>query len=351
MRSRVVLLALPVLAVLAAALLVHSDAPPPSPRCRHEDPTPTAGKAATPATGELTAPTDVTAVAPSTGLQTLTFKVGAGGGAHPPAGLHSYAAGETVTLSVAPHIDRGYRILAWGGDCAHAGTAPTCTLTMDADRTATVTFESPLPQLTVVSDGSPDSLLLEWSNAPDSATRWQYRQRRWANSEPGAWGEWTDIPGSNADTRGYCVRGLRPDTGYDHEVRAVAGSLGGAASSPVTNGTHGRDDLPTMTSYAVVEGDGRTEWQIGSFAFTIPDGLRMFAGVPWVAAGGYSGTPVYVVGGRGGLTFYHDVETVDRYIAPWPHPGTLDEDDAPADAPEDIGPLLDQIIASVRRLP
>ncbi len=52
-------------------------------------------------------------------------------------GTYSYLSGESVTVTAT--ADRGYRVASWGGDCS--GTTLSCTLTMDADKTASVTFE------------------------------------------------------------------------------------------------------------------------------------------------------------------------------------------------------------------
>ena len=68
---------------------------------------------------------------------TLTTSAGANGSIDPAAGTHSYDDGESVTVTATP--DSGYRVASWGGDCS--GTATTCVLTMDADKTASVTFE------------------------------------------------------------------------------------------------------------------------------------------------------------------------------------------------------------------
>ncbi len=59
-----------------------------------------------------------------------------------------------------------------------------------------------------------DEALLEWTPDP-RAERWQYRQRDY----PWPWGEWQDIPGSNAGTTGHRVGGLLPRQVYRFQVR------------------------------------------------------------------------------------------------------------------------------------
>ena len=77
---------------------------------------------------------------------TLTTSSGANGGISPAAGMHGYDEDTAVTVTAAP--DAGYRVASWGGDCTASGTATTCALTMDADKTASVTFERTTHTLT-----------------------------------------------------------------------------------------------------------------------------------------------------------------------------------------------------------
>ena len=68
---------------------------------------------------------------------TLTTSEGQNGSIDPAPGAHGYNGGASVTVTATP--DSGYRVASWGGDCS--GTATTCVLTMNADKTASVTFE------------------------------------------------------------------------------------------------------------------------------------------------------------------------------------------------------------------
>lgn len=210
--------------------------------------------------------------------------------------------------------------------------------------------ESEPPSLIVVSDGSTDSLLLEWTGGPANATKWQYRQRGWENSKPLAWETWTDIPGSGAPTRSYEVTGLLADRGYDYEVRPVMGSTPGRASPLSRSGsTHPQGRLPRLSSDQIVQGDGRTEWQIGGFAFTIPDGMRLRMGLPYTTANGSRGIPVYVHPAEGGLTFSPEGRVLARSVTPRAG-ATATQDDAAETAMRDVAALLDEIIASLRHL-
>ena len=114
---------------------------------------------------------------------TLTTSAQGNGRTSPLPGTYSYRDDASVTVTATP--DEGYRIASWAGDCS--GTALTCVLTMDANRTASVTFERITHTLTVTatSGGSvtPDgttthdedaevTLTASWNDATHSFTGW-----------------------------------------------------------------------------------------------------------------------------------------------------------------------------------
>ena len=71
---------------------------------------------------------------------TLTISKGTGGIVDPSAGSHSYRSGALARVLATP--GSAYRLASWGGDCADtARTETACVLTIDADKTASVTFE------------------------------------------------------------------------------------------------------------------------------------------------------------------------------------------------------------------
>ncbi len=70
--------------------------------------------------------------------ETLTTSAGANGTIYPSPGDHVYTRGTPVTVTATP--DDGYRVASWGGDCGGKGL--TCQLTMDANKTASVSFEA-----------------------------------------------------------------------------------------------------------------------------------------------------------------------------------------------------------------
>ncbi len=80
--------------------------------------------------------------------------------------------------------------------------------------------------------GGDGSATLSWTDPGNpTITKWQYRQK----AGGGAWGSWTDIPGSGAGTTSHEVSGLENGTAYQFEVRAVntAGS-GAGPDAPAT---------------------------------------------------------------------------------------------------------------------
>ncbi len=74
---------------------------------------------------------------------------------------------------------------------------------------------------------------LSWDDPSNSAiTKYQYRR---GTGDPVTWGEWTDSPNSRADTTSIILSGgLANGTEYSFQIRAVAGTLTGAASDTVT---------------------------------------------------------------------------------------------------------------------
>ena len=70
---------------------------------------------------------------------TLTVTAGEGGSVSPAPGTYRYDEDEQVTVTATP--DAGYRVTSWGGDCSGSGTNVICALTMDGNKTASVTFE------------------------------------------------------------------------------------------------------------------------------------------------------------------------------------------------------------------
>ena len=209
--------------------------------------------------------------------------------------------------------------------------------------------------LIVVSDGSTDSLLLEWTGAPAHVTRWQYRRTTWnqEKSVQNPWGDWTYVPGSEASTRCHRLTGLSSSTGHRFEVRAVSGTSEGEASNRAHGITHTPGEHPQMNPGNIVEGDGRTEWEVHAlrFVITIPDGVRMEAGGAMIdgGPGWQTAIPLYLHhaygDGWGGLLLSRDGWVFKRYVAP-PAPGVAHS----AAAARDVAVLLDQIVASVRVL-
>ncbi|MDE2933773.1 MAG: fibronectin type III domain-containing protein [Chloroflexota bacterium] len=248
--------------------------------------------------------------------------------------------GVAVAVAVAVGI-----FLAVRGGGGEVVVAPTSTFTMEtclAYMGSGDTVPEGGPCLIVVSDGSPDSLLLEWVGGPDDATRWQYRRTTWNSGEArqDPWGPWTDIPGSDSATRAYRLTGLSSNTGHRFEVRGVAGGVEGVPSNLEGGITHRPGERPLIYVGKVVEGDGRTEWQLGSFIFTIPEGLRLVGDLSWESGNGDSGTSVQDFKGRGSLSFIHTQDVVRTHL----------RDDLTGAARLQFQVLLDALIASVRVL-
>ena len=152
------------------------DRPPAAPRTT---PVPTT---APPALATTPNPT-VEANSTPTPSYALTTSATENGGVSPLPGTYTYLDGESVTVTATP--DSGHRVASWGGDCS--GTTLSCSLTLDADRTASVTFERITYTLTVTATGdgtvTPDgtttqyesdevTLRASWSDATHSFDGW-----------------------------------------------------------------------------------------------------------------------------------------------------------------------------------
>ncbi len=175
----------------------------------------------------------------------------------------------------------------------------------------------PTLTLTLVWDGTPDSVILEWTGGPANVTSWQYQLGQWgpvgirgwmdgpANVTSwsnwfGPWelmvlspGLWRDIPDSGPDTRSYRLSGLPPvparsgliwsRTSQYLQVRPVMGPNTGQAS----NWAEWVRVWPPRATVSVwptlVQGDGHTEWYSPTdLVLTIPAGLRL-QGEHWVS--------------------------------------------------------------------
>ena len=113
----------------------------------------------------------------------LTTSGTGSGGVSPLPGTYTYLDGESVTVTATP--DQGNRVASWSGDCS--GTGSTCALTMDADKTASVTFERITHSLTVTvtgdgtvtpggtttqNEGDEVTLTASWNDATHDFTGW-----------------------------------------------------------------------------------------------------------------------------------------------------------------------------------
>ena len=166
--------------------------------------------------------------------------------------------------------------------------------------------------LTVVSDGTPGDLDIEWTGGPANATRWQYRTQvsyfpaHWSfGSSPWdeyrvmrPWGRWIDIPDSGPDTRHHRLRGLWQEMRYEVQVRALVEDLP-TYSQMETGFVQPGGDLPSLFPWSVAQGDGVTQWRIGGTesVIVIPEGKRL-----WL--GGWNGSDVIMDRTRDSVTIY-----------------------------------------------
>ncbi len=94
-------------------------------------------------------------------------------------------------------------------------------------------------------------VVLTWTDpGNDSITRYQVQQRKGS----AAWGSWTAISGSDADTTNHTVTGLDNDSEYRFRIRARNGS-GNSAQSAVVSATPTANPAPSKPVLTAVAGD------------------------------------------------------------------------------------------------
>lgn len=193
----------------------------------------------------------------------------------------------------------------------------------------------PATALLVFSDGSPDALWIEWRNAGEDVTGWQYRARGWDGGSS-SWSDWTDIPHAAAAARRYRVTGLHDNSWYEFQVRPLRGAVPGAAikggdgAGGSRAATNSRGRLPYLHQRMVAEGDGSTEWRpFGDFLVTIPAGMQVLGGAHRSHTGAFSSLTDLATGSV--LLFHYGGEEWSRTIRA-PH----------------VNELFDQIAASLR---
>jgi hypothetical protein len=281
----------------------------------------------------------------------------------------SYERGATVAVTATPRA--GYRLAAWGGDCATTPAASAmCTLTIDADRTvratfAAVTVTTPL-RLTVFTSGRADGeVILEWSGDAAGATGWQYRLRgpvwqgvqyrrsgtEWVAVAGEVWGSWTDIPGSTPTTRNYRLSVLRGGFGYDFEVRPKATGAQAARFMEAVASLRGSDGTPYAYPATYLERGQKFRIHRTAYTFTVPAGMTLVMGRGMFNSDGsvtvalwdaQTGSVLVVDAGTGAGRGRHVVTLPD---------GDPSSASAAATGARDVGALFDQIVQSIAKAP
>ena len=123
--------------------------------------------------------------------------------------------------------------------------------------------------------GGAGEILLEWTIASEGATRWQYRQS--GPGEDAAWGAWTDIPSSDANTMSHRLTGLQPEQLYQFEVRSwtADGADDASFTREVVALRSGLAGIPIAVPGTALE-SGRTFLVAETvYTFTVPEGLPL----------------------------------------------------------------------------
>ena len=114
------------------------------------------------------------------------------------------------------------------------------------------------------------SMTLTWT-APDydgTITGWQVRYGVFGDKST-AWGEWTDIEGSTAETTSHTVTGLDAESFYAFKVRAMAGTAAGAEST-----TSAAQPLPAREGRSVLPPSDADSVRTGATALDVAAALQ-----------------------------------------------------------------------------
>ncbi len=129
--------------------------------------------------------------------------------------------GETVALRLVPNS------LARSDGWTQNSNMLILTIT---DNDVTTTTMAPSAPAGLSAEAGNGQVTLRWTDPDDdSITRYRVQQRKGT----AAWGSWTAIPGSDADTVSYTVTGLTNDSEYRFRIRARNSGGNGAASAVV----------------------------------------------------------------------------------------------------------------------
>ena len=83
-----------------------------------------------------------------------------------------------------------------------------------------------IPPLLAATGGTWGEVVLQWANSTD-ATGWQYRQRKYDNSQWEEWSAWVDVPNCGPADCSPTLTGLVPGKRYHFEVRPRSPGGGG----------------------------------------------------------------------------------------------------------------------------
>ncbi len=167
------------------------------------------------ASGEVTVDTDATAPGSQS---TLTFTDS------------TWSTARTVTVSAGEDndgVDDSATLTHSASGGGYGSVTGSVAVTVTDDDTA------PAAPASFTAAAGNQQVVLSWTDPENSAIdSWQFRQR--TPPDTGAWGSWTAIASSTATTTTHTVTGLTNGTAYGFQVRAVDGTIEGAASAEAT---------------------------------------------------------------------------------------------------------------------
>ena len=156
----------------------------------------------------------VTAAAAKTALTGLTLTVGTG------------TTAKTFAIADAGAPSTSGSALTWSSAGLSWSDGDTVSLSLTAPAAA-----KPAKPAGLTATAGDGQVALAWTDPSDSGiTKYQYQRKEGS----GAYGSWTDIPGSGATTTSYTVTGLKGGTAYAFKLRAVNAAGAGPESDEAT---------------------------------------------------------------------------------------------------------------------
>ena len=186
------------------------------------------------------------------------------------------------------------------------------------------------------SSRSSEEVLLEWTGGPRGVRRWQYQFRRLSYDGPDPWTEWEDVPHRRTRVTRHRVGSLSHQLlGYEFRIRQTMDDITRSASAVGRPHAAGSDGIVYGAYGGPLEPGGTVRIASGSpYTVVVPStrNWRMVGGPDGAGLADIATDSYHIINLRTG-------QEIARHIS------------APPALEQRLNELLDQIVASIRRVP